>query len=167
MPTWNATRNGTSRLHPTLCRRVWSRRLTFGALNSSSRSCLSTSATVVIDVHAAAKYGTKPLQYVLSHNTFEIVAAQLCAVTETAPKTQFLCVNRGPNPVWFSWRRKSFPEYCEYSLKVDTLGTRGFFSRARRSFRRMSAAGQHVFGRRPNTRAAKPRGDLAETGNRA
>lgn len=62
MPTWNATRNGASPLHPTLCRRVWPRRLTFGALNSSSRFCLSTSATVVIDVHAAAKYGTKSLQ---------------------------------------------------------------------------------------------------------
>ena len=144
------------RSHQTSRRRVWPRR--FGALDSSSLSCLSTSATVVIDVHAAAKYGTKPLQYVLWHNAFEIVAAQLCAVTVCEQK---------PYPLWFSWRRKSFPEYCEYNLKVDTLGTRVFFSRARRSFRRMSAAGQHVFGRRPNTRAAKPREDLTKTGNRA
>ena len=48
------------RSHQTSRRRVWPRR--FGALDSSSLSCLSTSATVVIDVHAAAKYGTKSLQ---------------------------------------------------------------------------------------------------------
>ena len=117
MPTWNATRNGTSRSHPTLCRRVWPRRLTFGALNSSSRSCLSTSATVVIDVHAAAKYGTKPLQYVLCHNAFEIVAAQLCAVTETAPKTQFLCVNRSPIRYGFHGGAKAFRNIVNIALR--------------------------------------------------
>ena len=37
---------------------------------------------------------------------------------------------------------------------LHTLGTRGFFSRATGSFV-SSAAGRHVFGRRPKTRAAK------------
>ena len=37
-----------------------------------------------------------------------------------------------------------------------TLGTRGFFSRATGSFV-SSATGREVFGRRPKTRAAKPR----------
>ena len=66
----------------------------FDALNSSYRSCSSTSATAVIGGHTAAKYGTKPPRYVLRPSTFEIVAVQLCSVTETAPKTTFLCVNR-------------------------------------------------------------------------
>ena len=39
-------------------------------------------------------------------------------------KNTVLVCEQMPYPVWFSWRRKSFPEYCEYSLKVDTLGTR-------------------------------------------
>ena len=53
-----------------------------------------------------------------------------------------------------------------------TLGTRGF-SRMQREFS-VLAEGRHIFGRRPNSRAAKPREkrvghykDLTETGNRA
>ena len=53
-----------------------------------------------------------------------------------------------------------------------TLGTRGF-SRVRREFS-VLAEGQHIFGRRPKPRAAKPREkraghykDLTETGNLA
>ena len=57
-------------------------------------------------------------------------------------KNTVLVCEQMPYPVWFSWRRKSFLEYCEYSLKVDTLGTRGFLSRARRNFRRVSAEGR-------------------------
>ena len=41
-------------------------------------------------------------------------------------------------------------------LLPGTGSTRSFFSRATRSFRRVSARGRHVFGRRPKKRAAKP-----------
>ena len=44
-------------------------------------------------------------------------------------------------------------------MVFNTLGTRDLFSRATRSFRRVSAAGRHVFGRRPKKRE-KSRGSL-------
>ena len=42
-------------------------------------------------------------------STLEIGPAQLRSVTETAPKSPFLCVKKKSYPVWFSCRRKSFP----------------------------------------------------------
>ena len=54
-------------------------------------------------------------------------------------------------------------------LGCRTLGTRGF-SRVQRECS-VLAESRHIFGRRPNSRAAKPREkphkDLTETGNRA
>ena len=62
--------------------------------------------------------------------------------------------------------------YYKSSVLFVTLGTRGF-SRVQREFS-VLAEGRHIFGRRPNSRAAKPREkrvghykDLTETGNRA
>ena len=46
-------------------------------------------------------------------------------------------------------------DYHWSGQSLTTLGTRGFFSRATGSFV-SSAAGRHVFGQRPKTRAAKP-----------
>ena len=32
---------------------------------------------------------------------------------------RFFCVcEQKPNPIWFSWRRKSYPVYCEHSLNL-------------------------------------------------
>ena len=42
-------------------------------------------------------------------------------------------------------------------MVLNTVGNRGFFSRATRSFRRVLARGQHVFGGRLKKREAKPR----------
>ena len=63
-----------------------------------------------------------------------------------------------PHPLLLGWRPMSavfsglrFKNFAS-SRAVTTLGTRGFFSRATRSFRRVSAAGRHVFSRRPKKR---------------
>ena len=64
--------------------------------------------------------------------------------------------------LWTRWSAigQFYPLYHRYTVYL-TLGTRGFFSRATGSFV-SSAAGRHVFGRRPKTRATK-RGSLFKT----
>ena len=70
-----------------------------------------------------------------------------------------LSIGEYPPLLLLGWRRAMsavFSALCFKNLvssrAVTTLGTRGFFSRATRSFRRVSAAGRHVFGRRPKKR---------------
>ena len=88
--------------HRTLSRRDWPRG--FGALNSSSHSCIFSSvsvgssprsyffasATGRIGVPTAVKYGTEPVQQVTLYN--DISAAQLRSVTEIAPPQPLFCV---------------------------------------------------------------------------
>ena len=59
-----------------------------------------TSGTVQIQVHINLSD--------MWRSSFKISAAQLCSVTEIAPKPPFFCVNRCPFPVWFSCRCKSY-----------------------------------------------------------
>ena len=47
-------------------------------------------------VHTAPKCETEPIQYVTLHLWDRRGAAQLRSITEIAPKSPFLCVNRGP-----------------------------------------------------------------------
>ena len=68
-------------------------------MGSSPRSYLFTSATRRIGVHTAQKYGIKPIRYVTLH--FEISAAQIRSVTETAPPQPFFSVNRSPSRYGF------------------------------------------------------------------
>ena len=76
-------------------------------------------------------------------------------------------LNFGSDRYKSSFRTETFSriirqEYCiigQFLVLIRdgcTLGTTGFFSRATGSFV-SSAAGRHVFGRSPKTRAAKPR----------
>ena len=53
-------------------------------------------ATVQKCVHTAPKYGTKPIRYVTLHFRERGGGAHLRFVTEMAPKSLFLCVNRSP-----------------------------------------------------------------------
>ena len=110
----------------------------------------------------------------------------MAAVHAKSSISSVLRRNRGMWTVYFScnnsccdvvhelssvWRLCIFSKFCKgvnrlsiLNIFIDYnwwfaqhhLGTRGFFSRATRSFV-SSATGRHVFGRRPKTRAAKPR----------
>jgi len=65
------------------------------SVDSISLSYLSTSSTVRVPVHTATKLGTKWLSDMWRSN-LEIGAEQLCPVTEMAPKSPLLCLNRSP-----------------------------------------------------------------------
>ena len=51
----------------------------------------------------------------MKHSTFEICAVQLCNVSEIAPKSLFLCVNRRPIRYDFCAGAKV---YCEPNLSL-------------------------------------------------
>ena len=51
----------------------------------------------------------------MKHSNFEIGAAQLCNVSEIAPKSPFLSVNRGPIRYDF---RAGAKVYCEPNLSL-------------------------------------------------
>ena len=51
----------------------------------------------------------------MKHSTFEIGATQLCCVTEIAPKSPFLCVNRSLIRYDF---RAGAKVYCEPKLSL-------------------------------------------------
>ena len=51
----------------------------------------------------------------MKHSTFEIGAAQLCNVSEIAPKSPFLFVNRSPIPYDF---RAGAKVYCDSKLSL-------------------------------------------------
>ena len=51
----------------------------------------------------------------MKHSTLEIGAAQLCNVTEIAPKSPFLCVNR--RPIRYDFRACA-KVYCEPNLNL-------------------------------------------------
>ena len=71
---------------------------------------------------------TEPICYVSQRmwlSIFEIGAAQLRSVTEIAPKSPFLWVLVF---VSFSCRRKSYPVYCEHSLRLDSRKPSDWFA---------------------------------------
>ena len=95
--------------HRIPCRGGWPRR--FDALNSKS-------FLLNIYFRLSGFQASLPFMYFChgpnrcSHcnkQSQEIGAAQLRFVTEIAPKSRFLCVNRSRYRVWFSYRRKSYP----------------------------------------------------------
>ena len=72
----------------------------------------TTFATVRMPVHTTTKSGRN--LSTMWRSTFEIGAAQLCFVTEIAPKSPFLCVNG--RPFWYGFR--SCARGLELSAKV-------------------------------------------------
>ena len=113
--------------HRTSCRHDWPRG--FGALNSSLHSWiftsvlvgsnpryyLSTSPTVWIPVHTTPKSGTERIRYVTLHFRDGCGAASLRHKNRAA--TTVLVCEKTPYPIWFSWRRESYPLLCEHRLK--------------------------------------------------
>ena len=98
--------------HRTLCRSVWPRG--FGELNPSPHSWIFTSVSPQIAQRLSvlapiyllplwSKYRS-PVQNLsdMWRSTFVIGAAQLRSVTEFAPKSPFLRVNR--SPIWYNFR---------------------------------------------------------------
>ena len=99
-------------IHRTLCRSVWPRG--FGELNPSPHSWIFTSVSPQIAQRLSvlapiyllplwSKYRS-PVQNLseMWRSTFVIGAAQLRSVTEFAPKSPFLRVNR--SPIWYNFR---------------------------------------------------------------
>ena len=64
--TWTSRSHTSNILPERLVERVWGTR-SQSSVDSSSRSYLSTSATVRISVHTALKSGTEPIQYMTLH----------------------------------------------------------------------------------------------------
>ena len=86
---------------------------------SSPRSHLLTSATVSIPVYTACTTSVAQNLSNMSRSSFEIDAAGFHCVTEIAPKSSFLYVNRSPiRSSHFMYPHSSYPIYCEHSFKI-------------------------------------------------
>ena len=89
------------------------------SVDSSPHSCLFTSMTDRIGVHAAPKYGTRLIRCATLHFPIRRCAASL-RHRNRAEITVLVC-EQNPSPVWFAWLRKSYPVWCSSHLCAGNL----------------------------------------------